>query len=89
MTDEPKFAPPPRDGSGFRAVVGILCLLGGMAGFFLLFFVTVPIQNRDAMMLALGLVLGWGGAVVQSEYGASSTGRKAADAAVKKIEQQP
>jgi hypothetical protein len=40
-------------------------------------------------MLALGLVLGWGGAVVQSEYGASATGRKAADAAVKKMEERP
>lgn len=89
MTDEPKFSPPPSDGSGFRAVVGLIALIGGLAGFAMLFFVEVPEGNREPMLLALGFVMGWGGSVVSSEFGASSTGRKAADAAVKKIEQQP
>ena len=77
---------PPRDGAKFRAFVGILALAGGLAGFAMLFFVKVPPENRDAMMLALGIVMGWGSGVVQSEYGASATGRKAADQALKQAE---
>lgn len=86
MTDDaPKFAPPPKDGSGFRATVGLLCVLGGLVGFGGLYFVQIPPGNRDALMLALGIVMGWGSAVVQSEYGASTTGRKAANAAIDQI----
>lgn len=88
MSDDSTLGPPPKDGSLFRAVVGFLCIIGGLCGFAGLYFVEVPAGNRDALMLALGLVMGWGSAVVQSEYGASTTGRKAADAAVKQIERQ-
>lgn len=86
MSDDATLGPPPKDGSAFRAVVGFLCIFGGLAGFFGLYFVEVPAGNRDALMLALGLVMGWGSAVVQSEYGASTTGRKAADATIKRME---
>ena len=74
------------DGHRFRAWIGIIARLSGMIGFFMLFFVEVPAGNREPMLLALGVVLGWGGAVVSSEFGASATGRKAADAAVRQIE---
>jgi hypothetical protein len=84
--DEPTILPPPKEGAAFRAVIGLLCLVGGLVGFAMLFWVRVPTENRDAMMLALGIVMGWGSAVVQSEYGASSTGRKAADATIKRAE---
>lgn len=87
MTDDrTQSGPPAAEGHRFRAAVGIVALAAGIAGFILLFFVRVPPENRDAMMLALGIVLGWGAAVVQSEYGASTTGRKAAYAAIKQIE---
>lgn len=86
MTDETSPLPPPKDGNGFRALVGLMALVGGLLGFVLLFFVEIPPRNENALLLALGIVLGWGAAVVQSEYGASSTGRKAADAAVRQIE---
>lgn len=83
MSDETSpLAPPPREGSVFRAVVGLICVIGSMVGFGGLYFVEIPAGNRDALMLALGIVFGWGSAVVQSEYGASTTGRKAADAAL-------
>lgn len=86
MTDEPTtLAPPPKEGSAFRALVGLLAVVGSLAGFGALFFVEVPLGNRDALMLALGIIFGWGSAVVQSEYGASTTGRKAADAALGQI----
>lgn len=70
----------------FRALIGIIAITGGLTGFLLLFFVNVPAGNRDALMLALGIVMGWGAAVIQSEYGATTTGRKVTDAAVKKME---
>ena len=58
----------------FRAVIGITAMLGSLAGFFALFFIEIPVGNRDAMMLALGLVFGWASAVVSSEYGSTSRG---------------
>ncbi len=76
------FAPSPKDGSGFRATIGIMCVSTGIIGLGLLFFVNIPPRNENALLLALGIVLGWGGAVVASEYGASTTGRRAADAAI-------
>ena len=87
MTDESSsLAPPPREGSVFRAVVGLLAVIGSLAGFAALFMVEIPAGNRDALMLALGIVFGWGSAVVQSEYGASTTGRKAANAAIDQMQ---
>lgn len=74
------------DSTMFRASIGLLCILGGLGGFYALFFVEIPTGNRDAMMLALGLVMGWASAVVSSEYGSTSTGRKIADSAVRNSE---
>lgn len=68
----------------FRAVIGFLAVLGGLAGLGALFFVEVPAGNRDALMLGLGAVLGWGAAVIGHEFGGSVAGRKAAEAGIKK-----
>lgn len=85
MTDETKMiGPPPAEGNRFRAAVGIAALAAGLSGLILLFFVEIPPRNENALLLALGIVLGWGGSVVQSEYGASTTGRKAADLALRR-----
>lgn len=84
MADE--FGPPPKDGNAFRALIGLMCVVGSFAGFGLLFFVSIPEKNENALLLALGIVFGWGSAVVQSEYGASTTGRRMADIAVKQSE---
>lgn len=89
MEEEATLGPPPKDGSLFRAVVGFVALAASICGFGALFVVEIPAANRDALMFALGGVFGWGSAVVQSEYGASTTGRKAADATIKRIEKQP
>lgn len=70
----------------FRGTIGMIALLGGLAGFFALFYVEIPTGNRDAMMLALGLVLGWASAVISSEFGSTSTGRKIADSAIRNSE---
>ena len=83
---QPPLGPPPKEGSLFRAAVGIVALIAGIAGFAGLFFIEIPPGNRDALMFALGIVTGWGSSVVNSEYGASTTGRRAADSMVKKIE---
>lgn len=77
-----------KDSGLLRAVVGLIALGGAMAGFFLLFYVEIPNRNENALLLALGVVLGWAGAVVGSEYGATTTGRKVAESAIRKIERQ-
>ncbi len=76
-------AAPPREGSLYRAILGLLALLFGFLGFAGLFFVPIPEGNREPLLLALGLVLGWGGTVIGYEFGSSPAGRKAADAGVK------
>lgn len=81
-----KFGPPPKEGVIFRAVIGFLAVVGSLAGFTMLYFIAIPSTNRDALMLALGIVFGWGSAVVQSEYGATTTGRKIAESAIKQAE---
>jgi len=82
-------ASPPREGAGFRAVIGLTCLVGGLLCLGLLFFVPIPDGNKEAVMLALGLVLGWGSIIVGYEFGSSPAGRKAADAGIKKAEPPP
>lgn len=78
--------PPPKDGSMFRAVIGYLCIGGSLAGFLLLYFVPLPAGNNNALLFAMGIVFGWGSLIVSSEYGASQTGRRIADTAIKKME---
>jgi hypothetical protein len=73
----------------FRYVVGIIAVLGGLGGLAALFFVEVPEGNREPMLLALGLVLGWGSTVISYEFGSSPAGRRAADAGVKLAEHAP
>lgn len=86
--DDEKLGPPPKEGVYFRAAIGLIAMLTAIGGFAALFFIRVPPENRDAMMFALGAVFGWAASVVNSEYGATTTGRKVADAAVRKIEQE-
>lgn len=74
------------DGRAFRWVIGLLVMATAVGGFAALFILRVPPENKDAMMFALGSVFGWAAAVVSSEYGATTTGRKVAEAAVRNIE---
>jgi hypothetical protein len=82
MTEEHK------DSGFFRFVIGLVVLATAVGGFAALFVVRVPIENKDAMMFALGAVFQWAAGVVASEYGASTTGRKVAESAVRQIERQ-
>lgn len=77
------------DRSGFRYALGAIVIVGGLLGLAGLYFFEVPAGNRDALVLALGIVLGWGGAVVNFEYGGSSAGKKAAEAGIKTDAPQP
>lgn len=84
--DDTAIGPPPKEGSAFRAAVGFLAMVTAIIGFGALFFIEIPPGNRDALMFALGGVFGWASSVVSSEYGASTTGRRVAEASVKKLE---
>lgn len=77
-----------QDKGFFRFVIGFVALATAVIGFGALFIVRVPPENKDAMMFALGAVFGWAGSVIASEYGATTTGRKVAEAAVRQVERQ-
>jgi uncharacterized RDD family membrane protein YckC len=66
-----------------RAALAIVALIGGLAGMAGLYFVPIPEGNREPLLLALGLVLGWGSTVIGYEFGSSPTTRRAADAAIR------
>lgn len=72
----------------FRFVIGAMTMLTAIGGFGALFFIAIPRGNENAIMFALGAVFGWAGSVVASEYGATTTGRKVAEQAVRTMERQ-
>ena len=76
-------AAPPREGALYRAILGLGTLVGGLLGLGGLYFIPIPEGNREPLLLALGLVLGWGSMVVGYEFGSSPAGRKAADAGIR------
>ena len=78
---------PPGEGALYRAILGLVALLGGLGGLGALYFIPIPEGNRAPLLLALGLVLGWGSTIVGYEFGSSPAGRKAADAGVKTQDQ--
>ncbi|WP_310534612.1 hypothetical protein [Novosphingobium sp.] len=89
MSGDKLDAAPPRDGARFRGLVGLLALVAGIAGLGLLYITEVPSGNREPLLLALGVVLGWGSTVVNFEFGSSPSGRKAADAGLRRANEQP
>ncbi len=84
MTDQEEHTAS-REGHLFRALIGVLAMVTAIAGLVGLYFVEVPEGNREPLLLALGIVLSWGSSVIASEYGATTTGRKVAEAAVRKF----
>jgi hypothetical protein len=72
----------------FRHIIGIVAMLGGLGGLIGLYLVPIPEGNREPLLIALGLVLGWGSTVISYEFGSSPAGRKAADAGLKSNEEQ-
>jgi DNA mismatch repair protein MutH len=62
-----------------RNLVGafaMLCAVGILVGLFLL---EIPAGNRDVAMVALGVALGWAGAVVQFHFGSSAGSKEKTD----------
>ena len=76
----------PSAGNRYRTALGILALLGGFGGLAGLYFVPIPEGNREPLLLALGLVLGWGSTVIGYEFGSSPAGRKAAEAGLRAVD---
>lgn len=76
------------EGNVFRYGIGLMCIIGGLASLAGLYFIEVPSGNKEPLLLAIGIILGWGGSVVNSEYGATTTGRKVAEQAVRTMERQ-
>ena len=72
-----------KEGRYFRPLLGLIVVIGGLLALGLLYFIPVPATNRDALMLAIGIVLGWGGSIVNYEYGGSVMGKKAAEKGMK------
>jgi hypothetical protein len=72
----------------FRGFIGLMVLIGGLGALAGLYVIDVPAGNKEPLLLAIGIVLGWGGSVVNSEYGATTTGRKVAEQAVRTMERQ-
>lgn len=70
----------------FRAALGLLAIFGGLMGLAGLYFVPIPEGNREPLLLALGLVLGWGSTVIGYEFGSSPAGRRAANAGIRSSE---
>ena len=75
--------------STYRYAIGLIAIFGGLGGLFTLFYVEVPPGNRDALMLALGVVLGWGGAVIQGEWGSSPAGLQMAQLGADRAMNEP
>lgn len=69
--------------STFRHTVGLMAVVGGFACLAPLYFVPIPEGNKEALLLAVGIVLGWGGAIINGEWGSSPAGRAAATAGLK------
>jgi fatty acid desaturase len=66
-----------------RSALALVALIGGLIGMTGLYFVPIPEGNREPLLLALGLVLGWGSTVIGHEFGSSPAGRRAADAGIR------
>jgi len=79
MTDETPRSQPDL----IRAALAIVALVGGLGGMAGLYFVPIPEGNREPLLLALGLVLGWGSTVIGYEFGSSPSTRRAADAGIR------
>lgn len=56
----------------FRSTVGLSAIVGGLTALGMLYFIPVPEGNREALLLAVGLVLGWGSSVINYEFGSSA-----------------
>ena len=75
--------PDPVASSRFRPTLALVALIGGLLGMAGLYFVPIPEGNREPLLLALGLVLGWGSTVIGYEFGSSPAGRRAAEAGLR------
>lgn len=60
-----------------RAWVAIIAVLNGPIAIIGLFTIKIEPSNAQILGMVIGLVLGWGGAVVTSQFGQAGTPPKA------------
>lgn len=75
----------PTRNSTFRFLVGLLALSAGIVGLVGLYVYPIPEGNREPLLVALGIVLGWGSNVVQAEFGGTTAGKKLTNALADKM----
>jgi hypothetical protein len=78
----------PHERQWFRPLLGLICVVGGIGGVVALYAFPIPTANQQPFTLALGIILGWGSAVVASEFGQSVTGRRLGEATVRALEKE-
>lgn len=66
----------------FRYVIGAIVIVGGLVGLGGLYYIAIPDGNKEPLLLALGIILGWGATVIGYEFGSSPAARRAADAGI-------
>lgn len=66
----------------FRYIIGALAIIGGLVGLAGLYLIAIPDGNKEPLLLALGIILGWGATVIGYEFGSSPSARRAAEAGI-------
>lgn len=69
----------------WRPALGAFALASGTLGLIILSFINIPHDNQQAVNIGIGVILGWGTAVVQSEFGGSAAGRRMAERMADKV----
>lgn len=64
--------------STHRQRIALIVVIGGFAILCAMVFFPIPEGNRDILNISIALALGWGGSVVNYEFGSSQGERKAA-----------
>jgi hypothetical protein len=60
----------------FRIFIGLVSVAAALGAIVMLSFHEAPESNRDTLLIAIGTIIGWGGAVVASQFGDRTQSRR-------------